>query len=356
MTNSPGVTYTYDNDGNMVTATTSSGTTTYTYDYENRLTSVDQNGTVTATYTYDALGRRIGIDDSGTQTWTVYNGTDADANPYADFTARARLTSGTSTASGRVERDPGADQLERGHRLVLHRPARLGGPTSSTRSGNSLDTIVYDPFGNIVSETSPSSGDRFKFAGMQYDSTTGLYYDHARYYDAAIGRFVSQDPMGFAAGDANLYRYVANQPTNSTDPSGNWRRQVWRQRTYRGWGDGQQVGLVNGGEGAAPIHLKGSRTFTGTINLGPTVNIGYSTGTEVEQEVNVPSGQILYLWPRLKITETQYLYTPSILGRLVGQQPYFKTEYDVKVQYTQAQPQSPDDPPTPPPEPPAKVQ
>ena len=41
MTNSPGVTYTYDNDGNMITATTSSGTTTYTYDYENRLTNVD---------------------------------------------------------------------------------------------------------------------------------------------------------------------------------------------------------------------------------------------------------------------------------------------------------------------------
>ena len=79
------MTYTYDNDGNLITATTSSGTTTYTYDYENRLTGVDQYGTVIATYTYDALGRRIGIKDSGTQTWTVFNGTSADANPYADF-------------------------------------------------------------------------------------------------------------------------------------------------------------------------------------------------------------------------------------------------------------------------------
>ncbi len=51
MTNSPGVTYTYDNDGNMITQKTSVGTTTYTYDYENRLTSVDQYGTVIATYT-----------------------------------------------------------------------------------------------------------------------------------------------------------------------------------------------------------------------------------------------------------------------------------------------------------------
>jgi uncharacterized protein RhaS with RHS repeats len=49
---------------------------------------------------------------------------------------------------------------------------------------------------------------------------TGLYYDHARYYDAAIGRFTSQDPKGFAAGDTNLYRYVGNEPTADVDPSG----------------------------------------------------------------------------------------------------------------------------------------
>jgi RHS repeat-associated protein len=65
------------------------------------------------------------------------------------------------------------------------------------------------------------------FASMEFDSSTGLYYDHARYYDAAIGRFVSQDPMGFAAGDTNLYRYLGNDPSNDivkediTNPSGN---------------------------------------------------------------------------------------------------------------------------------------
>ncbi|NEQ42442.1 MAG: hypothetical protein F6K00_02320 [Leptolyngbya sp. SIOISBB] len=35
-----------------------------------------------------------------------------------------------------------------------------------------------------------------------------------------MGRFLSEDPMGFAAGDANLYRYVFNSPTNYTDPGG----------------------------------------------------------------------------------------------------------------------------------------
>jgi hypothetical protein len=31
---------------------------------------------------------------------------------------------------------------------------------------------------------------------------------------------ISQDPIGFAAGDVNQYRYVGNGPTNGTDPSG----------------------------------------------------------------------------------------------------------------------------------------
>lgn len=39
-------------------------------------------------------------------------------------------------------------------------------------------------------------------------------------YDPSVGRFVSQDPIGFDAGDSNLYRYVDNSPTNAVDPSG----------------------------------------------------------------------------------------------------------------------------------------
>jgi hypothetical protein len=41
-----------------------------------------------------------------------------------------------------------------------------------------------------------------------------------RWYDSSTGRWISQNPIGFAAGDANLYRYVGNGPTNATDPSG----------------------------------------------------------------------------------------------------------------------------------------
>ncbi|MHC1727321.1 MAG: RHS repeat-associated core domain-containing protein [Syntrophobacteraceae bacterium] len=48
----------------------------------------------------------------------------------------------------------------------------------------------------------------------------GLYYMRARYYDPGVGRFISEDPIGFAGGDVNLYGYVANDPINAIDPFG----------------------------------------------------------------------------------------------------------------------------------------
>ena len=54
-----------------------------------------------------------------------------------------------------------------------------------------------------------------------FDFETGLYSNRARDLDPTTGRWTTQDPMGFAAGDANLYRYVGNMATMATDPSGN---------------------------------------------------------------------------------------------------------------------------------------
>lgn len=39
-------------------------------------------------------------------------------------------------------------------------------------------------------------------------------------YDPILGRWLEQDPIGFDAGDMNLYRFVGNDPTNTVDPSG----------------------------------------------------------------------------------------------------------------------------------------
>jgi RHS repeat-associated protein len=87
-------------------------------------------------------------------------------------------------------------------------------------SGTVIDHVAYDSYGNVTSETNATSGDRFKYAGREYDAALGLYYNRARYYDPASGRFVGQDPSKFGGGDSNLYRYVGNDPVNLVDSSG----------------------------------------------------------------------------------------------------------------------------------------
>jgi RHS repeat-associated protein len=87
-------------------------------------------------------------------------------------------------------------------------------------SGSVLDAITYDPYGNILSQTNAANAPRFLYTGGVYDSELGIYYYRMRYYDPVAGRFESQDPLGFAAGDSNLYRYVGNALTDLADPSG----------------------------------------------------------------------------------------------------------------------------------------
>jgi len=213
-------TYAYDANGNMTSQTNvSSGQLTqYTWDYRNRLTNVlvktSAGVTVTnETFTYDVDNRRIGDDLNATQAWTAYEGN----NPYADFNSGGTLT----------------DRYLYG-RAIDTLFAKYGGGTAIwyltdnigsvrelvTTSGTVEDQITYDPFGNILSESNASNGDRFKYTGEPWDSAIGLQYNLNRYYNPGDGRWVSQDPTAFAGGDDNLYRYVQNGPPDGVDPTG----------------------------------------------------------------------------------------------------------------------------------------
>ncbi len=79
---------------------------------------------------------------------------------------------------------------------------------------------VYDSFGNLTSETNAAVDCLFGFTGRPLDATKGLQNNLNRWYDAGIGRWTSEDPIGFIGCDTNLNRYVGNSPTNKTDPTG----------------------------------------------------------------------------------------------------------------------------------------
>ena len=79
-----------------------------------------------------------------------------------------------------------------------------------------VSSTTYDSFGNAATSI-PTS---YQYTGREYDADTGLYYYRNRWYDPEIGLFISEDPIGFAGGDVNLYRYVGNNPQNFIDPYG----------------------------------------------------------------------------------------------------------------------------------------
>jgi RHS repeat-associated protein len=87
--------------------------------------------------------------------------------------------------------------------------------------GRIVDETHFDASGDIVAAGQPGYVNvAFAFTGRWYDKTTGLQNNHNRWYDPKTGRWLSEDPIGFEAGDANLYRYVGNSPTNGMDPTG----------------------------------------------------------------------------------------------------------------------------------------
>jgi len=95
----------------------------------------------------------------------------------------------------------------------------LGSITSLSNSAGSIaNTYTYDSFGKLTASTR-SLVNPFQYTARESDTETGLYYYRARYYDSNVGRFASEDPIGFKS-DLNLYRYVRNKPINFRDPSG----------------------------------------------------------------------------------------------------------------------------------------
>jgi RHS repeat-associated protein len=93
-------------------------------------------------------------------------------------------------------------------RLVIH-----------ASSGNIVQRMDYDEFGNIILDTNPGF-QPFGFAGGLYDQHTKLTRFGARDYDARMGRWTTKDPILLEGQDSNLYGYVFDDPINFIDING----------------------------------------------------------------------------------------------------------------------------------------
>jgi RHS repeat-associated protein len=212
---SGGATYTYDENGNRLTETAASGTTTYTWDSRNRLVSIGAPSGQTTTFLYDFAVNLLSQRDAGPTTNRVQDFvldqvtnvayvSDSTSGQYSVVTAGAIDTHMATTPSA------GA--------VYALTDAINSTVATSSASGTVESTLSYEPFGQALVS---GAGFAFQFTGRPPISGS-LVNSRSRFYDSVVGRFLSEDSFGFAAGDGNLYRYVGNRPAELRDPTGHF--------------------------------------------------------------------------------------------------------------------------------------
>jgi len=210
-----GLDYTFDADGFLTTKTDGVSTTTFDYDAMGSLRQVVFETGVTIGYTVDGQNRRVG---------KSVNGVPVQGFLYQDQLNPAAELDGAGNVVGRFvygARGHVPDFMVKGastYRLISD---HLGSVRLSVdaATGAVAQRLDYDSFGRVIFDSNPGF-QPFGFAGGLYEPPTGLVRFGARDFDPVVGRWTAKDPIGFAAGDSNLYGYVFDDPVNLLDPLG----------------------------------------------------------------------------------------------------------------------------------------
>jgi RHS repeat-associated protein len=216
-------TYTYDVNGNL----TSNGTRVFEYDAENRLTRVTSGAGELARYIYGGQGLRVQKIAGGVTHTYIHDFTDV-REERLSMGATLRYVNGLEIDETLAVQDGATTS----YYLVDH----LGSVVQTIDSaGNVVSEREYDPYGSIVAGSSAAG---YAFTGREWEPEVSLYYYRARFYDAQIGRFLTEDPIGIEGSTADvarntLYVYSENDPVNFVDPLGLTRRRPRRRRSVR---------------------------------------------------------------------------------------------------------------------------
>lgn len=294
--------YTYDANGNLVERVEAGGSTTeYEWDVSDRLRLARIDGVVEFEATYDYRTRRVSKDDDGQQTHFKY-----------DQGLAVQETTGGPTPTLRVEFVRGID-MGGGVGSILYASRAPPGTVETycynavghtvaltSPAGAVVATDYYSAFGEIVSSTGSTDNDRLANT-KERDASTGLDNHGFRYYDAALGRYIQRDPLGYADG-LNPYAYVHNDPINRFDPLGLW--DFWNNPIWdavevvsdfsAGVGDKLTGGLtqkVRQAMGTDDCVNKNSGAYRSGEVTGVVLDVGITVGTLGQSAVAKEAGK-----------------------------------------------------------------
>jgi RHS repeat-associated protein len=205
----PGYSLEYDRNGNPIRKISSEGSTVYTYDAFNRLTSITHPDSKQSVYFYDPLSRLIAEQSEGAQTLYLYDKT----QEMGAMNARGAITQLKVTGLGLAGEIGGSVAIEL--EGIAYAPLHdFQGNIIALISANQkiVESYQIDAFGKEKNDL--SSLNPWRFSSKR--SMGGLILFGQRFYDPALGRWLTPDPSGFADGP-NLYVYVLNSPLNRLD-------------------------------------------------------------------------------------------------------------------------------------------
>ena len=197
--------YTYDSNGNL-TKDLNKGISTITYNVLNLPNMVTFSDGSTIAYTYGADGTKLKtVHKTGSTTTT----TDYCGNVvYENGVQKLLLT------------DEGYVTLSDGKYHYYLKDHQGNNRVVINQSGTVEETNHYYPFGGVFA----SSGNvqPYKYNGKELDAKKGLnWYDYgARHYDAALGRFTTNDRFAEKYHSMSPYQYGANNPVKNVDVNG----------------------------------------------------------------------------------------------------------------------------------------
>ena len=224
------VALTYDPQGNV----TAKNAASYGFDYGNRLRTVNV-GAVVEAYRYDAQGRRtLAWNSAGGNVYSIYT-QDGAIRIQQDERKGKQYSflylAGSQVARREVPMAGGASTITYQHTDAL------GSPIAVTNSGGTViaaEASEYEPYGKLLNR---ANDDRPGYTGHVMDQASGLTYMQQRYYDPAIGRFLSVDPIvanPHTGAHFNRYSYTDNNPYRFVDPDGRGKIS-WLVKTVKEW-------------------------------------------------------------------------------------------------------------------------